>query len=148
MGSLPRFDLLWANYPDDDDPEAVKRMIGGGVDRPWITNTCAIRMSYALDRAGSPIPRGYPGLSTVQGADGRWYAFRVRELVRYLEREFAPAHVSGTSKPEFQGRRGILVFEVDGWNDATGHIDVWNGDRTRLAEYWARARRVRLWICQ
>ena len=66
MAILPPFGLLWANHPTDHDPEAVKRMIGGRVNLPWITNTCAIRMSHALNHAGSPIPKRHPSLSTVE----------------------------------------------------------------------------------
>ena len=84
MVSVPAFGLLWANYPTDHDPEAVKRMIGGRVNLPWLTNTCTIRLSYAFNRAGSPIPKRHPSLSTVEGGDGHWYAFRVREFKRYL----------------------------------------------------------------
>ncbi len=147
MASLPPFDLLWANYPDDRDPEALKRRIGGRVDMPWLTNTCTIRMSHAFNQAGAPIPRRHPSISTVQGGDGLWYAFRVREFVRWLEREYERADVTGTSKQPFLGLRGIIVFEVDGWTDATGHLDMWNGATTRHGEYWAQAKAVRLWLC-
>ena len=147
MASLPPAGLLWANYPADHDPEAVKRMIGGRVNLPWITNTCAIRMSYAFNHAGSPIPKHHPSLSTVQGDDGYWYAFRVRELRRYLEQEFKPADVTGTSEREFQGHKGVIMFDVAGWSNATGHFDVWDGAQTRYAEYWSLAKAVLLWIC-
>lgn len=147
MASLPPFGLLWANYPTDHDPEAVKRMIGGRVNLPWITNTCTIRISYAFNYAGSPIPRRHPLLSTVQGDDGHWYAFRVREFRRYLEQELKRADVTGTSEREFQGHKGVIMFDVAGWSDATGHFDVWDGTQTRYAEYWRLAKAVLLWIC-
>lgn len=149
MASLPSFESLWSNYPNDHDPEAVKRMIGGRVNLPWITNTCTIRMSYALNRSGSPIPKRHPLLSTVAGGDGYWYAFRVRELRRYLEHDFKAPDVTGTakSKDDFHGREGIIMFDVEGWSDATGHFDVWNGSATKHAQYWELAKAVYLWIC-
>lgn len=147
MASLPPFGLLWANYPTDRDPEAIKRKIGGRVNLPWITNTCTIRVSYAFNHAGSPIPRRHPSLSTVEGGDGYWYAFRVREFRRYLEQEFKRADVTGTSEQAFQGHKGVILFDVAGWSDATGHIDVWDGTQTRYAEYWRLAKAVLLWIC-
>lgn len=149
MASLPRFDSLWSNYPDDHDPEAVKRRIGGKVNVAWIINTCTIRMSYALNHSGSPIPRRHPLLTTVAGGDGHWYAIRVRELHRYLVRELAEPDVSGTAanKSDFAGHRGMMMFDVEGWSDATGHFDVWNGSTTKHAEYWGLAKRVHLWIC-
>jgi hypothetical protein len=148
MSKLPPLGLLWANYPTDPDPESIKRMIGGRVDLPWITNTCTIRMSYAFNRAGSPIPRKHPSLTTVRGGDGLWYAIRVREFKRYLEREFGAPGVTGTMRSEFAGHQGILVFDVEGWNDATGHLDVWNGTRAKHGEYWEAAKAVYLWICE
>ena len=27
----------------------------------------------------------------------------------------------------FQGRRGIVAFDVAGWSDASGHVALWNG---------------------
>lgn len=124
-------------------------MIGGRVDLPWITNTCTIRMSYAFNRSGSPIPKRHPLLTTVAGGDGYWYAFRVREFHAYLVHELKAPDVSGTaqSKHDFEGHTGIIMFDVAGWSDATGHIDVWNGSATKHAEYWARAKVVHLWIC-
>jgi len=148
MAKLPRFGLLWDNYPNDYDPEAVKRLVGGRVNLPWITNTCTIRMSYAFNRAGSPIPSKHPALTTVQGADGHWYAFRVREFKRWLEHEFKAPDVRGTTRSEFEGKRGVMMFDVAGWSDATGHLDVWDGTRAKHAEYWEQAKGVYLWICE
>ena len=37
---------------------------------PWITNTCTIRLSHALNYSGHPVNRGVAGLNTVSGADG------------------------------------------------------------------------------
>lgn len=28
---------------------------------------------------------------------------------------------------DFKGLKGILVFSVTGWGDATGHVTLWNG---------------------
>lgn len=147
MSQLPGFGLLWANYPTDPDPEAIKRMIGGRVNVPWIVNTCTLRMSYALNRAGAPIPARHPLLTIVKGGDGHWYAIRVRELRRWLEQEFKAPEIVGTNRSEFLGHTGILMFDVEGWSDATGHFDVWNGSRARYSEYWAQAKAALLWIC-
>ena len=46
----PKFQDLWDNYPDMDG-DYVKQMIGGQVNADWITNTCAIRTSRALNYA-------------------------------------------------------------------------------------------------
>ena len=51
---LPGFSLLSQNYPNGA-AEEVKALIGGHVNAGWITNTCVIRMSRALNYAGAPI---------------------------------------------------------------------------------------------
>jgi len=73
----------------------------------------------------------------------------VRELHAYLKHELEAPDVSGTSKSksDFEGLEGIMMFDVEGWSDATGHFDVWNGSATKHAEYWALAKAVHLWIC-
>jgi hypothetical protein len=151
--TLPPFSVLWANYPTDIDPELVKKAIGGKVDLPWIKNTCAIRMSRALNKGGYLLPKSYPGLNVISGADGHWYAFRVSELKLYLEKVFGKPKLdykntrkSGTAPALFQSKKGIIVFEVDQWSDATGHITLWNGNQCRANDcYWDKAHTISLW---
>src|SRR6516225_4829960 len=88
MATLPAYDAIWnvyrdyVNYPD---PQDVKDMIGGAVNADWITNTCAIRMSRALNYIGVSVPVHFKGMSTVKGGDGKRYAFRVREMRKWLD---------------------------------------------------------------
>lgn len=110
--------------------EDVKKRIGGKVDAAWITNTCAIRMSRALNYGGLAIPRGQ-GLSIVSGSDKLWYAYRVKELSRWLRKQLGKPDVSVTpvlgteTAPEaIIGKKGILVIEAN-WSDATGHFTLW-----------------------
>src|SRR4029077_11977449 len=93
MRALPDFDTLRKNYPDDD-PGTVKSNIGGGVDAEWITNTCAIRMSRAFNYSGAPLPPKFADLNVVSGADGMWYAYRQRELRRWISLNFSEPSVS------------------------------------------------------
>lgn len=147
----PSFNLLWVNYPTGT-AAAVKSLIGGNVNATWITNTCAIRLSHALNAAGHSIPRGLPWMETVSGGDKSRYAFRVAELTRYLTMTFGDPEVvkkqdqpASAAREAVAGRRGIVVFEVSGWEDATGHIDLWDGSRIRGQEYFESARRVLFW---
>ncbi len=57
MASLPDFKKLWDAYPTGAAPD-VKTQIGGRVDADWVANTCAIRLSRALNYAGAPVPLG------------------------------------------------------------------------------------------
>ena len=29
----------------------------------------------------------------------------------------------------FSGKRGIIAFQVAGWSNATGHLDLWDGSK-------------------
>jgi hypothetical protein len=69
MRKLPTFDHLVKHYPHGDS-ETVKQIIGGKVDADWIENTCAIRMSRALNYSGVSIPAKSAGLNVISGAAG------------------------------------------------------------------------------
>ncbi len=157
MRTLPRFDPLWQSYPGEGSTaDDVKRLIGGAVNASWIRNTCAIRLSRALNYAGQPIPHGRllkngRFLSVVSGADKLHYSYRLSEIKQYIFEEYGPAQISETAEPSnvpkeaFLGQKGIIVFDVKDFADATGHIDIWNGERARLHSYFTTAYRVCLW---
>jgi len=68
MLTLPSFDTLWSHYPNGS-AEDVKALIGGNINMTWVTNTCVIRICYALNRSGVPIHDG-GGMHTAGGGDG------------------------------------------------------------------------------
>jgi hypothetical protein len=141
------------NFPLPDD---VKKLIGGNVDDEWIKNTCAIRLSRALNENGFPIPGKFAGLHTVKGGDGKRYAFRVVELHKWLD------HVLGQSDFDLKKKagdafdkgalaafKGIIGFDIH-FSDATGHLDLWDGsvfthEYQTSGEYWTQATRIWLW---
>jgi hypothetical protein len=101
-------------------------------------------MSYALNHAGAPIARG--AWSTVSGGDGSWYIFRVRDIVTYLQSSFGKADKTVRSpKPgDFAGMKGILVFNVN-WQDASGHVTLWDGSVCSDHCYFPVAAEASLW---
>lgn len=160
----------WADmikyYPDGrvDDTSLYNQKIGGGFvnlyNHPGYKNTCACRMSYALNRSGIQLQQ--KGGGTLKGGDGYWYWMRVQELAPELKRRFKgydeeltlkliPANLiddDEAMKPLFKervrqaqefldtklaGRNGIVVFDVTGWPDATGHFTLWDGSAKKLA---------------
>lgn len=149
------FEAMWDAYPNPGgSAEEAKRTIGGKVDAEWITNTCVVRLSRSFNASGNPIPAvADDGLATVKGADGKNYGLRVHEFTRWMTKRYGkpdlvheyPAPGGGDVPPEFLGRQGVIAFEVDGWTDATGHFDLWNGTRCRHHDYFARAQKVMLW---
>jgi hypothetical protein len=153
--TLNGFEAMWNAYPNPGgSADEAKRTIGGGVDVSWITNTCVVRLSRSFNASGNPIPAvDGDELTTVRGGDGRQYALRVHEFTRWMKKRYGTADLvhafpdpGGGDVPEsFLGRQGVIVFEVDGWTDASGHVDLWNGARCRHADYFARASKVMLW---
>lgn len=112
-------------------------------------NTCATRMSYALNRSGMRLPKAYSAGGTVVGRDGFNYWIRVRGLKKYLNDRFKGGDIDHKLKPiqeltqesmdtrsrdayeniitKIQGKTGIVVFDVTGWRDASGHFTLWDG---------------------
>jgi hypothetical protein len=152
---LRNFDDMWDAYPNPGGmAEEAKHTIGGQAIAESIDNTCVLRMSRAFNYSGNPIPKSSTDeIVTIRGGDGLNYALRVREFTRYLRRKYGPPTVEhsypapggGDIPASFKGRQGVIVFEVDGWTDATGHIDLWNGSRCRHNAYFNRAKDVMLW---
>lgn len=155
MARLDNFDAMWDAYPNPGgSAEAAKRTVGGQALAETIQNTCVLRMSRSFNYSGHAIPNSpNDEILTIRGGDGLHYALRVREFVRYLRRKYGPPDLEHTYPGEgggevpdsFKGRQGVIVFEVDGWTDATGHVDLWNGTRCRHSPYFSRAQTVLLW---
>lgn len=159
MASLPSYDTLWQVYPDYvfyPDPATVKSMVGGNVDAGWITNTCAIRMSRALNYSGISVPSSFKGMSTVKGGDGKRYAFRVREMRPWLDATldtpaFELKKKAGVAfdKATIASLKGLLAFDI-AFPDATGHLDLWDGgvissEGHMSRNYYDSATRLTLW---
>src|SRR5262249_8446818 len=132
----------YSSYPKQDDASVVKALIGGHVNADWITNTCAIRLSRALNYSGMQIPAHHAGLSTVSGADGLWYAYRMQELRAYLTRTLGQPSISASKsrgasidRSIFAGKKGIIAFDIH-FSDAAGHLDLWDG-KTFIHEHIA-----------
>lgn len=134
-------------------------MVGGRVadhindkQNPW-KNTCAVRMSYILNKSGLMIPSD--PAKTKKGKDGMNYFFRVKDLISFLKKEWGAPEIiayppSGGGK--LAGKKGLVLFETEGWSDASGHATLFNGSscydhcyfnepgvtyRTTKANFWA-----------
>jgi hypothetical protein len=152
---LKRFDEMWDAYPNPGGTaDEAKATIGGQAAAETIDNTCVLRVSRAFNYSGNPIPKSSTDeIMTIRGADGLNYALRVREFARYLRRKYGPpdfehsypAPGGGDIPSSFKGRQGVIIFEVEGWTDATGHVDLWNGSRCRHNAYFNKASHVMLW---
>ena len=149
---VPNYFQLRAQYPFGSLSQ-VKSKIGGRVNSRVIRNTCVIRVSRALNYTGHPIPRRFRGLRTIRGGDGKWYAIRVREFKNFLIRTYGPPDAvyvnrsgSNAIPRSFRNKKGIILFEVNSWNNATGHVTLWDGNNCVANDcYWHLAQRVYLW---
>ncbi len=114
-------------------------------DIKW-KNLCAVRLSYVLNNTGFKIPK--QGVKTVSGKNGHWYLYRVNDMIKYLAKAFGkPDATYVAPTPEkLANYKGIVVFEVDSWNDATGHATIWNGIGCSDSCYFKEANKVHLWI--
>eukprot|EP00947_MAST-08B_sp_MAST-8B-sp1_P005623 g5623.t1 len=147
------FNQLLDYYPKGDASH-VKADIGGKINAGWITNTCVIRVSRALNlfayhskQNAWYIPRRCGGgCLTVSGAYKEWYALRVVEFKPLMNAWFgAPVECSPQSG-HCDGRRGIIMFDTRGaWDDATGHFDLYDGRGCSSKCYWSEAVAVYLW---
>lgn len=139
--------------------ERVAQLAGGEVaanirdkKRPW-ENTCAVRMSYILNQSGLTVP-AMSG-QTVKGGDKRNYFFRVKDIIAFLKFRWGTPEIVAyppAGGGSLVGRKGIILFEVQGWSNASGHATLFNGTicydhcyfnepgvtyRTARANFWA-----------
>jgi len=133
MASIrPFFGAAWAKFSQINVSVAdVGKKIGGKVEQNIksgdFQNACPIRMSYVLNYTGVPIPR--TGYAVVSGADGKWYMYRVNDMMTFLEKTFGVADKSARAPKtsDFAGLKGLIVVKGSGWLNARGHVTLWNG---------------------
>ena len=127
---------IYLNYPkgEKDSPNFVSRdelykMIGGeiyndykknaytksGQIRSAYANTCALRLSYALNKSGFLIPAGTPG--SYAGAGNLHYFYKVDRIQPYLMNRYIFNNSSVSNSY-------MYIQKNCGWNDATGHVDI------------------------
>lgn len=164
----PAWSDMKKHYPDKTvaSDDLYLHMIGGDAKRfhghPAYANTCAVRMSYALNRSGLKLGTAPSKDGTWKGGDGYNYWIRVadikselisrfrgfdEELVLKLIPQSMTNDNEGMSRifrervkqaqefldQKLAGRSGIVVFETRGWGDATGHFTLWDGHARSLA---------------
>lgn len=162
----------WADmkkhYPDKSikTAELYDVRLGGrfkhAYDIPAYKNTCAVRMSYGLNRSGLKLNKAPSNGGNLVGDDGYNYWIRVDDLTPELMARFkgcdeelrlkvAPNSMVENAEAvdkhyqerweaarnfldtKLAGRNGIVVFEVRGYANATGHFTLWDGVAKELA---------------
>lgn len=159
MKSLPKWKELLSHYPNDD-AKTVFTDIGGKVklnyDIGVFKNACATRISKALNFSlgNHEIPffktKDSDGNDVVQVSSGGkklWYIYRVKALIIYLSETYGSSRNIDVKnyKNDLKGKQGIIIFEIKGWSDATGHADLWDGTKAVRDDYGAKAHKIRFW---
>ncbi|WP_216353081.1 type VI secretion system amidase effector protein Tae4 [Snodgrassella alvi] len=141
LGIRPLFSKAWAasqkiynrNDTEQERLDRVADTIGGRVafninnvdeKHKW-KNTCAVRMSYILNYSGLKIQPA--GENTVTGKDKNYYYFRVNNLIDFLELQWGKPEI--IKYPTVIGKKGIILFQISGWSDATGHATLFDGSK-------------------
>lgn len=169
---LPSFANLKKEYLDyvSYTRDQVLEKVGGKVKVNNFKNVCAVRLSRTLNYNSILLPsKNQSGaMDVVSGDDGKWYAYRVSELSKWLAEtigspSFTKEKSEGTpfDKTLISQRSGIIEFKIkfrpnDGEppeSAPNGHFDLWNGQKFTSEEagsaddYWSRATRISVWPC-
>jgi hypothetical protein len=98
-------------------------------------NQCAVRLSRALIAAGMPMSPGYPGNLCAHG-----YARGAQDLGAFLKIKWGTYEYGfsapGSAPSQIAGKQGVIMFaNIPGFS-GQGHIDLWDGSKTKSGEYW------------
>jgi len=137
---LLEYSVLAGNYPlplpyptYPTHPSSIWKLVGGVVQLnaeggSWGNppNSCAIRMSHALNSSGVMIQFRKGITASGKKPPKWWYYFRVADIKGFISQHFGRAKTF--KKEEFKNncKKGIVVMNVP-WSDATGHADLWDG---------------------
>lgn len=134
-----KFEELKAAYPSNNRNELFELVLGGGfknlVSDENYRNTCAIRMSVALNKLedNHKIPKNYGEIDgNHKDQYGNYILIRMKTVYKYLQDKYGDPYW-GMSKIvgvnfDFNiipKETGILVYYAD-FDDAQGHVDIWN----------------------
>ncbi|HEX5752995.1 MAG TPA: type VI secretion system amidase effector protein Tae4 [Archangium sp.] len=169
----PSWKDMKASYPPDGQDRYVfypkiSKALAKDADEPAYANTCALRMSYALNHSGVKLKPAPSKGGNLKGDDKLNYWLRVKDLAAELNRLFKAPDLTltyptpmpkpgGTARTaetyvqqhpteylarqklaqdtllsKISNKNGIVVFNVTGWSDATGHFTLWEGATQNL----------------
>jgi hypothetical protein len=134
---------------------AAYNFIGGNVAynyNNWpgaFANSCAIKLSYALNVAGFNIPQisGQTMTADING-DGvnENFIYRVSAMIPYLDSALGSGErLSINDLSTLEGRQGIICFGDCNFSDATGHVDLWDGEQVVGSNYSSRCDSIIFW---
>lgn len=68
-------------------------------------------------------------------------------MINYLNYIFAKPDQTffNPQQSNLSNKKGIIVFDVSGWSDASGHATLWNGVTCSDSCYFDKANKAYLW---
>lgn len=139
----PRFSTAWQAYPVGTTAAEAYAIVGGNAEALYkegeanppngYANACAIRLSRAFNYSGLAIKSGNADSGyRVKGGDGKAYFVRVKHICEFIKKHLGEADltISGggdNAKKQLFDKKGILIFSITGWRDASGHATLWDG---------------------
>lgn len=132
------------------DTAAKYKLIGGPAEAEYkrapkiYENACALRLSYALNYGGMPINKNKrpTGGTKLIGADNNLYYTGVYTVRDFLvlnwgtsDKPYKPYKVMSSKTENSKlasdltslNKKGVICMKVTGWDDAAGHITLWDG---------------------
>ena len=141
---------LWTNYLKDGTPKDIYNKAGGNVAKLFndaeaaqkkdptkpngYTNTCALRMSMDLNSSGEEITNeDAKGKYAVKDGEKKNDLLRVGDMTKLLNKKYGKPDIVLNSNDKdidkkLKNVHGIIVFEVQGWGDASGHVTLLNNN--------------------
>ncbi|WP_049885991.1 T6SS effector amidase Tae4 family protein [Taylorella asinigenitalis] len=142
--SRPQYIDLTKHYPQRSlykDYITLHKHLGGtaalNLGKEFI-NTCATRISVALNGAGHTIDSYYLkkiGFQYFSDKNKNPIIYRLDVLVKYLTYKWGKPEISKKNTIEDFGRnKGIMYFNI-AFKDASGHITLFNGSGTNFGKF-------------
>lgn len=112
-------------------------------------DTCALKMSYALNYGGMPLIKPTANTKTYIGEDNKIYVLGSQDIGDFLyvkwkyEKPYNPKYMSSKNEntafynDEFMSfdKNGIVVMKIVGWGEsAYGHTTLWNGKEGKFVD--------------
>ena len=147
-----QFERMWESYPMEKRGQ-LKPKIGGIVGdnvgnarkkTDDYYNTCAVRMSHALNCSGYRLVRN--NMLEVEAGKHYFYAIKAKELRRYISTVIgSPTEFSPREIGKIKLRQGIIAFWRGG---RVRHLDLWDGftGTVKYNDYFGKADKLELWF--
>lgn len=94
------------------------------------TNTCAAKLSYALNYSGYKIKPHTP--NTYLAGDGNWYFINAKEMNYYLEQNF----IKINERINITQVKNAITFQTGFKHGVSGHLDVFYRRKSASGSYY------------